>query len=129
MSAPILHFVPRAELEATANVDAFVTLCRISSVLDANTQFEQTRWDVGRLKGRNSMHRVIFSTLETCGRGKPNDSFQAPFLDFAKAMLVYMQERKPVGSLSQRLSALRCLEVALRQLNKCVLVKLFRTHR
>jgi len=118
MSGSILFFVPRDELSAAANLDSFVAVCRMSAVLNANIQFEKDVWDVGRSKGKNTMNRVIFSTLETCGRGQSNDSFQPPFLDFAKAMLVYLQDRKPVESQGPRIAALRCLEVALHQLNK-----------
>lgn len=118
MSAAVLHFVPHSELDAATNVEAFVSLCRTSKVLDSNLQFGKNTWNVGHFKGRNGLHRVTFSTLETLGRGQGNDAFPTPFLDFAKAMIVYLQDMRPVKSQGPRIGALRCLEAALRQMNK-----------
>lgn len=119
MSA-VLHFVPRAELDPSTNVEAFVKLCRVSEVLSANTQFEQNIWDAGHFKGQNKAHRVVFSTLEAAAKSEPEPSLPAPFLDFAKAMIVFLQDKRPVESQAPRIAALRCLEAALRQLNKAL---------
>ncbi|SFE07387.1 integrase [Paracidovorax konjaci] len=118
---PVLNFVPRAELDAAGNLRAFIALCRESDVLDARAQFEQTSWDIGHLKGHNKLHRAIFSTLES---SKPRSKSEAqvglpkPFVDFAKATIVYMHDMRPVESQAPRVAALRCLEATLRQLNK-----------
>ena len=42
MSASILHFTPRDELEPAANLRAFIKLCRESEVLGAKEQFAKT---------------------------------------------------------------------------------------
>ncbi|MCB4363313.1 integrase [Hydrogenophaga taeniospiralis] len=115
---PVLNFVPRAELDAAANLSAFVDLCRASDVLGASTQFESNAWDIGYLKGQNKVHRAIFSTLEASAEAKPEPSMPAPFLDFAKATTIYLQDKRPVESQAPRIAALRSIEAALRQLNK-----------
>lgn len=118
MSASILSFTPRAELEPLANLEAFVTLCRDSNVLDANQQFDKNIWDIGYLKGQNKVNRVVFSTLEASREKNSEPSLPHPFLDFAKAVLVYLQDKRAVESQSPRIAALRCLEAALRGLGK-----------
>lgn len=116
--APVLNFVPRAELDADANMRAFIDLCRESDVLNARTQFAANSWQAGYLKGQNKVHRVIFSTLEASADSEPEPSLPEPFLDFAKATVVYLHDKRPIASQGPRIAALRCLEAALRQLNK-----------
>lgn len=118
MSAPVLLFTPRAELEPSANVDAFIALCRSSRVLNADVQFDKNIWDVGYQKGQNKVLRAIFSTLEASGRNEPEPTLPPPFLDFAKATLIYLQDKRPVASPSVRVAALRCLEAALQECTK-----------
>lgn len=118
MSAPILHFVPRSELEPLANLQAFVELCRTSEVLGANVQFDRNTWDVGHLKGHNKVNRIIFSTLEASREKVAEPSMPPPFLEFAKSTLIYLQDYRPVVSQSNRIAALRALEAALRDMNK-----------
>lgn len=116
----VLNFVPRAELDAAENLSAFVELCRASEVLGARSQFDSNSWDIGYHKGKNRIHRAIFSTLEASSAPNPKaePSLPVPFLDFAKAVLVYMHDMRPVESQGPRMAALRCIEASLRQLNK-----------
>lgn len=118
MSAPVLHFTPRAELGPQANLEAFIALCRSSVVLGARVQFDLNSWEVGHFKGKNTKHRAIFSTLEASKRLAAEPCLPAPFLDFAKAALVYLQDSRPVESQGPRVAALRCLEAALRERGK-----------
>jgi hypothetical protein len=118
VNAPALTFTPKSELEPSANLDAFVKLCRNSEVLGAKRQFHINVWDIGYLKGHNTVHRAVFSTLEASGDNQHEPSLPAPFLDFAKATLVYLHDKRPVESQTTRVTALRCLEAALRHLNK-----------
>lgn len=118
MSASVLNFTPRAELEPSANLEAFVRLCRDSEVLSAKSQFDQNVWDVGYLKGQNKVHRAVFSTLEASRKNEPTPSLPDPFLEFAKATLVYLHDKRAVESQSMRIAALRCLEAALRESSK-----------
>jgi len=118
MSTSVLNFTPRAELEPLANLEAFVELCRDSEVLGAKWQFEKNVWEVGYLKGHNKVHRAVFSTLEASRVNEPTPSLPYPFLDFAKASLVYLHDKRPVESQSMRIGAFRCLEAALRESSK-----------
>lgn len=118
MSVSVLHFTPRAELEPQENLDAFISLCRQSEVLGVHRQFDQNVWDVGNRKGHNGMLRVIFSTMEAASHDKAEPCMPQPFLDFAKAILVYLQDSRPVTSQAVRISALRYLEASLRQWGK-----------
>ncbi|NML30570.1 integrase [Paraburkholderia antibiotica] len=118
MNAPVLHFTPRAELEPQANLEAFIALCRNSDVLGAREQFDKNAWEVGYVKGQNKVNRVGFSTLEASREDRSEPSLPHPFLDFAKATIVYLHDKRPVTSQAQRIAALRCLEAALREWNK-----------
>lgn len=118
MNAPVLHFTPRAELEPHANLQAFIELCRKSEVMNAHIQFAKNTWDDGYFKGQNKANRVIFSSLEAAAKSRPEPSFDEPFLSFAKATIVYLQDKRPVTSQATRIAALRCLEAALRHESK-----------
>lgn len=118
MNDRILHFTPLAELEPQANLEAFIALCRQSSVFDAQAQFDKDVWDTGRQKGQNKILRAVFSTMEAASLDSVAPCMPQPFLDFAKATLVYLQDTRPVVNPGQRISALRYLEAALRVLNK-----------
>ena len=118
MRAPVLNFTPCAELEPSANLEAFVQICRDSEVLSAKAQFDKNVWEVGYLKGQNKVHRAVFSTLEASSKGEPTPSLPDPFLDFAKATLVYLHDKRAVKSQSMRIAALRCLEASLRESSK-----------
>lgn len=118
MSASILHFTPRKELGAQGNLAAFIALCRQSEVVNANKQFDSDSWDIGNLRGRNGVHRAVFSTLEAAQTNSATPALPPIFLEFAKAIIVYLQDQRPVVSVGQRISAIRCLESALREWNK-----------
>lgn len=118
MSAKVLNFTPRVALEPSENLDAFIAICRGSNVLDAGGQFDKNVWVVGYFKGQNKINRAVFSTLEASRQSMPEPSFPQPFLDFAKATVIYLHDKRPVTSQAIRISALRCLEAALRESNK-----------
>lgn len=118
MSASILHFTPRAELEPAENVDEFIEMCRQSEVLKAHLQFAKNVWDVGQLKGHNKVHRAVFSNLEASSKSDSEPCLSEPFLSFAKAVLVYFQDQRPVTTQAPRITALRCIEAALHEHNK-----------
>ncbi|MFM0241360.1 hypothetical protein [Paraburkholderia phytofirmans] len=106
MNAPVLHFTPRAELEPQANLEAFIALCRNSDVLGAREQFDKNAWEVGYVKGQNKVNRVVFSTLEASREDRSEPNLPHPFLDFAKATIVYLHDKRPVTSQAQRIAAL-----------------------
>jgi hypothetical protein len=111
-------FQPKIELDARANLAAFVTGCRENlTIFGANLPFNEAVWDVTEALGRAGMgakrERLIFHTLEDEDRsGKP---MAEPFLSFAKAYLRYMHGLKPTKAIGFRLAALRALETALRE--------------
>ncbi|KVD59106.1 integrase [Burkholderia ubonensis] len=115
VSTTILHFTPCAELDPLANLKAFVELCNQAEVLGAHKQFGLNIWEVGYRKGHNVVQRVVFSTLEAASVRAREPSMPQPFLDFAKAALIYLQDKRPVVSHGCRIAALRCLEAALRE--------------
>lgn len=114
----VIHFTPRAELEPQENLDAFIEICRQSEVLGAHLQFDNNEWETGHRKGHNSKLRVIFSTMEAARQREKEPCMPQPFLDFAKAILVYLQDTRPVDAQSVRISALRYLEASLREWGK-----------
>lgn len=118
MSASILSFVPKVDLEPLANIESFIELCRTSEVLNAKSQFEKDIWETGYFKGQNKINRIIFSTLEASSRSSAEPVLPTAFLNFAKATIVYLHDKRPVTSQSTRIAALRCIEAALRELNK-----------
>jgi len=118
LTASVLHFTPRAELEPHENLQAFIEMCRASEVLQARVQFDANIWVAGQFKGQNKRNRVVFSTLEAAALDKAEPPLPSPFLEFAKAAVVYLQGQQPVVSQGPRISALRCLEAALREWNK-----------
>jgi hypothetical protein len=101
-----------------ANLEAFVEICRGSEVLSAKWQFDKNVWDVGYFKGQNKVNRAVFSTLEASRDNKAAPSLPHPFLDFAKATIIYLHDKRPVTSQANRIAALRCLEAALRESSK-----------
>jgi hypothetical protein len=56
--------------------------------------------------------------LEASGQATDEPSLPYPFLDFAKATIVYAYDKRPVTSQGPRIAALRCLEAALRECGK-----------
>lgn len=113
MSATVLHFIPRAELKPAANLDAFVELCKQSEVLNARDQFEANVWNLGYFKGQNKVHRAVFSTYEASKTSAQTPAMAQPFLNFSKALLVYLHDKRPVVNQGIRVSAFRFLEAAL----------------
>lgn len=118
MSAEILHFTPSAELGAVANLEAFIELCRKSEVLDASRQFSKNVWEAGYFRGHNKRNRVVFSTMEAAKDVVAEPAMSQPFLDFAKAAIIYLQDKKKVVAFGNRIAALRFLEAALREWSK-----------
>lgn len=117
--ADIIHFTPRAELDAEANLRAFIDACRTElTVFGPQLVFDDNVWDVSdtiRLKGRNHRTHLVFSSWETVNDKVPT-AMPEPFLSFAKAYLRYQQALRPVVGLGNRLTALRALGAALSEM-------------
>ncbi len=113
--AEIVHFVPRAELEAEENMKGFVDVCRSRlTVFGADLNFDSNVWDVSAaLEIKKSVRqRLIFSNWNTVGN-RQWIPMAEPFLWFAKAYVRYQHAHRPTKSVSQRLAALRAIELAL----------------
>lgn len=118
MSASILYFTPKADLGESENIDAFIALCKQSDVLEARSQFDANIWNIGHFKGQNKANRVVFSSMEASKLSKSEPALPSPFLEFAKAVLVYLHDKRPVVSQAIRIAALRFLEASLRNFGK-----------
>jgi hypothetical protein len=121
--ADIIHFAPRAELDANANLRDFIDVCRTRlTAFGANLPFDENVWDITDaldLKASNGRYRLSFCTfgsLDECARS----SMREPFLSFAKAFLRYLHPLRPTKCISQRLVALRALETAISEDTSCI---------
>lgn len=119
MAADICIFTPKAELDASANLAAFVVTCRSQlTVFGADLRFEDIAWDVTeavQLKGHGKKRvRIFFSTQETVDDSIPIQMAE-PFASFAKAYVRYMQGMRPTKNPSFRVAALRALDASLRE--------------
>ena len=130
--AEIIVFQPRPELDATQNMQGFITSCReLLTVFGADLAFDELVWDVTEyleLKGHGKKRqRLIFSTLETMEQSDPQP-FGEPFLSFSKAYIRYMHGVRPTKNIVFRLSALRTLHSALSESGSCNPVRLKPMH-
>jgi hypothetical protein len=114
--AEIIHFAPRAELDADQNLRAFVELCRNElTAFGQHLPFDEPVWVVTNsinLKARNIEIRLIFSDWRTAKSATPS-TMPEPFLSFAKSYLRYQHALRPSKAVAFRLAALRALEAAL----------------
>ncbi|WP_233799923.1 integrase [Paraburkholderia sp. HP33-1] len=110
----IITFVPRAELDAQQNLDAFVDACRSQlTIFGANLDFEANKWVTGiELKGKYHPLRLTYSNLETCKK-RELVMMEEPFRTFSKAFMRYQQGVRPTKAVGNRLAALRVIEAAL----------------
>lgn len=108
----ILDFTPRSELKAAQNLDQFIVWAKgalgqgiVSKRVHDSIQWEMSSWHAQGIK--NATFTGLCSTISA-----PID-MQAPFIDFAKAMVIYhfLWQRKSVSS--PHMIALRSLEAAL----------------
>ncbi|KIK83076.1 integrase [Pseudomonas sp. W15Feb9B] len=119
MSADMVLFSPQAEMNASTNLAAFVTMCRSQlTIFGADLRFEDMAWDITdtvQLKGQGKKRvRVCFSTLETVDETRPTQMAE-PFVSFAKAYVRYMQGMRPTKNPAFRVTALRALDAAFRK--------------
>lgn len=118
MAAEICVFTPKADLDASANLAAFVATCRSQlTVFGADLHFEDMAWDVTdavHLKGHGRKRvRIFFSTQETVDDENPTQMAE-PYASFAKAYVRYMQGMRPTKNPAFRVAALRALDASLR---------------
>lgn len=114
----IVVFVPKAELDAQANLEGFIEFCRYRlTVFGKDLDFDANRWDVSEtieLKAKYHAVRMVFSNLETSTK-KNFVPMQEPYLSFAKGYMRNQHAFRPTDNIPGRLVALRALEAALRE--------------
>ena len=86
--ADIIHFTPRAELDAEKNLALFIRQCREDlTIFDADLPFDKNVWDLSehiKLSGRNLKVRAVFSSFEAAKQSQSQPTLSPRFLDFAK---------------------------------------------
>lgn len=114
----LVTFVPKAELDAQANLEGFIEFCRFRlTVFGKDLDFDKNRWDVSEAiehKAKYHAIHMVFSNLETSTE-KKFEPLQEPFLSFAKGYMRTQHAYRPTDNVSGRLVALRVLEAALRE--------------
>lgn len=122
----LVIFVPKAELDAQANLEGFIEFSRFRlTVFGKDLDFDANRWDVSEtiaLKAKYHAIRMVFSNLETSTK-KKFEPMQEPFLSFAKGYMRNQHAYRPTDNVSGRLVALRVLEAALRKVGTADPVK------
>ena len=115
MTAQIVPFLPKAELDARKNLAAFIDFCRNRiAVFGAELEFDADCWIVSdsiELTAMSKTVRVFFTRLAEDGEaGAP---MAQPFGLFARAYFRYQHAMRPTRSTGGRIAALRALEQAL----------------
>lgn len=114
--ADLITFVPQADVDAQANLVAFVDLCRTRlTVFGRSLDFEADSWDVSdaiKLVGKTKALRLVFSNLDTCDKPE-RVMMREPFKSFAKSYMRYQHGMRPTRDVGKRMEALRALEAAL----------------
>ncbi|SDG51839.1 hypothetical protein SAMN05216603_102135 [Pseudomonas benzenivorans] len=114
MTENIVDFKPKSELTAEAQLAAFIEWAKLTLPKGVpNRVHASIRWEDG------SWHLHGFNGCSFTALGSTNAApkpMQAPFTDFAKAILVYRKVYLKKKSAKDRLSALMALEVALFEL-------------
>ncbi|MPQ77439.1 integrase [Hydrogenovibrio sp. JE_KL2] len=101
----VIQFVPRAERDASKNLEDFISLCRDElTVFGADLNWSDWKWP----KAAN------FTKVGVKSRSvNPDSDLLAPeFMDFAKAYFRYQQGHNPTVAKNE-MRALRCIEQAL----------------
>jgi hypothetical protein len=101
----VIQFVPRAERDASKNLEDFINTCRYQlTVFGADLNWSDWKWP----KAAN------FTKVGVKSRSvNPDSDLLAPeFIDFAKAYFRYQQGHKPTVAKNE-MRALRCVEQAL----------------
>lgn len=102
--AEVFQFIPKAELDAQANVDEFIRRCRDDlTVFGKDLDWESWSW-----KGV-----VSYTKVGVPSRGvKPEQILSRELQPFAKAYIRYQQGHNPTKNI-QEIKAIRCVEPAL----------------
>lgn len=105
----IAQFVPRAELDARANLAEFIRLARQDlTAFDDDGAWDGDRWQQGKAV-------AVFATKTAELTPYRYTPLADPFRQFAKAYVRYQFSHRPVVSVAIWMQGLRCIEAALLQ--------------
>jgi hypothetical protein len=103
----IVEFVPRADRDSRANLDAFIDMARDNlTAFGDGGAWSEDRWQQGKTV-------ALFSAKGVAKGSYAYTPMADPFKQFAKAYIRYTYSHRPVVSLAMPLQALRCIEAAL----------------
>jgi hypothetical protein len=114
----IIDFKPKADLDAAQQLDAFIAWAKatlpkgIPDRVHASIRWEMDSWH------QSGMASAAFTAMNSLRKAKSEDKqyMQPPFLDFAKAILVYRRVYLGKKSVYHWLHAMKALEFALVEL-------------
>jgi hypothetical protein len=90
--AEVIPFVPKTSLDAAANMEEFIRLCREKlTVLGPDLDFDSASWDVtDHYERRGQHHRLVLNFVERSGAGRSlGPRMPEPFAMQAKAYVRY----------------------------------------
>ncbi|WP_444633471.1 hypothetical protein [Cupriavidus oxalaticus] len=109
----VVHFVPKAEVDAKENLEEFIRVAREELTVFGHRQaWDSDRWQHGKTV-------AVFSTKTAPLSNYSFVPLADPFRQFAKAYLRYKYSHRPVVSVAYWLNALRCIEAALLDVHGC----------
>lgn len=109
--AEIVFFTPRSELDSKQNLDDFVSYCQNKLTLyEDQGGFATNLWHYNH-KGKNSP--MNFAKYKKAEKHQNYEPLDEPFLRFAKAYIRYLQSKKQVSSIADKLITLKALHDAL----------------
>lgn len=103
----VIQFVSRAELDAKANLAAFINLAKERlTAFGAGGAWDSNRWEHDEVV-------AVFATKTMPLTSYSYTPMAEPFMQFAKSYLRYSFSHAPVKSVAYMLQALRCVEAGL----------------
>ena len=116
----IIDFKTQSHLEAAAQLDAFIAWAKATLPKGVTNKrvYAGIRWDMDSWH-KSGVGGCAFTVFGACQNGKVKDRkyMQPPFLEFAKALIVYWRVYRGKKSVGHWLVASKALEVALVELS------------
>lgn len=118
--AQISIYMPKKDLDATAQVKRFIAFARYKlAIWGESLDWDAIVWDLSEflpIKGRNVKHRITWYKLSDQYKDvrKNKASMEQPFLDFAKAYVRYYQAVNQIRNLYTQITCLRIIERTLK---------------
>lgn len=114
--AEIIRFIPRKELSAYRNLEAFISLSR--DVLTTWSEIDGFAWE--NYKWKTTHVSIRFANEENCAVHaskllRPDQLLHPNFIQLAKAYIRYRHHERPHKNISREITAFRALEYVLRK--------------